>query len=210
MSVPDLSGVFRTETDASVSWLGLPLLRKLARGAPVNIYDLAAETDTPVERVRQVLARQSDIEYDEQGRIVGNGITLRPTPHQFEVDGQRLYTWCALDTLVFPAMLGKPARVQSPCYASGVPIQVEVEPDRIESVEPATAVVSLVTPGDCSAIRASFCEHVHLFAGAELASGWLQHHAGGSLVPVAEAQRLVTSQCAATEGCVSDACAGGT
>jgi hypothetical protein len=27
----------------------------------------------------------------EQGNIVGAGLTLRPTPHHFKVDGRRLY-----------------------------------------------------------------------------------------------------------------------
>ncbi|WP_455153162.1 organomercurial lyase [Cupriavidus basilensis] len=31
--------------------------------------------------------------------LVGYGLTLRETRHAFEVDGRRLYTWCAFDTL---------------------------------------------------------------------------------------------------------------
>jgi hypothetical protein len=39
-----------------------------------------------------------DTEYDAHGRVVfGSGLTLRPNPHRFEVDGRTLYTWCALD-----------------------------------------------------------------------------------------------------------------
>lgn len=179
-----------TDTTDDLTWLGIPLLRMLARGEPVSIDDLATETDTPVERVRQALAGPGDIEYDDQGRIVGNGITLRPTPHRFDVDGRQLYTWCALDTLVFPSMLGRPAQVESSCHATGAPIRVVVEPDRVVSVDPATAVVSIVMRTDRTAIRASFCDQVHFFANPDAARGWLDQHPGASAVPVAEAQEL--------------------
>lgn len=36
------------------------------------------------------------------GRIVGHELTLRETPHRFAVDGRQLFTWRALDTLIFP------------------------------------------------------------------------------------------------------------
>jgi alkylmercury lyase len=185
-----LDGIFRAETDPAVSWLGLPLLRLLARGEPVSVDELAATTGRPPELIRRALAGHADIEYDDEGRIVGNGLTLRRTHHRFEVDGRRLYTWCALDTLVYPSMLGRPARVESPCHATGVPIRLVVEPDRVAQVEPDTAVVSLVPTGDRSAIRSSFCDQVHFFASAEAATGWLDQHPGGSVVPVADAQRL--------------------
>jgi hypothetical protein len=71
----------------------------------------SAATGRTGHQVRQALARLPDTEYDETGRIIGYGITLDPTPHRFEVDGRRLYTWCALDTLIFPAVLCRAARV---------------------------------------------------------------------------------------------------
>ena len=53
--------------------------------------------------------------------FLGWELTLRPTPHGFNVDGKQLYTWCALDTLFFPAVIGRPARVESPCAATALP-----------------------------------------------------------------------------------------
>ncbi|MCQ4438245.1 organomercurial lyase, partial [Clostridioides difficile] len=46
-------------------------------------------------------------EWDDYGNVVGYGLTLRETPHTFEVDGRRLYTWCAFDTLFFPALIDR-------------------------------------------------------------------------------------------------------
>ena len=84
-----------------------PLLVLLARGEPVSVDDLTAATELPACEVQVMLADLPDLETDEQGRIVGSGLTLRPTPHSFTIDGRQLYTWCALDTLIFPAVLGQ-------------------------------------------------------------------------------------------------------
>ena len=133
-----------------------------------------------------------DTEFDESGRVVGWGITQRRTPHRLNVDGRRLFTWCALDTLMFPALLGKPAKVSSPCHATGEPVevQVDVNPDRITSVTPAGAVVSIVTPGQTARIRGAFCNQVHFFASADAAGPWLAGHHEASVLPVAEAFEL--------------------
>jgi alkylmercury lyase len=171
-------------------WLWRPLLQLLALGEPVTAADLAAATGHPVQDVQQALATLPDTEYDEQGRIVGHGITLRPTPHHFQVGGRALFTWCALDTLIFPAVLGQPALVQSPCHGTGVVVHLTVEPDKITSVDPATAVVSIVTPDACSSIRTAFCNQVHFFASPVAAQPWLDHHPGATILPVGEAFAL--------------------
>ncbi len=171
-------------------WLWRPLLQLLARGEPVTATDLAAATGRTPEQIRQALAGLPDTEYDEAGRIVGSGITLRPTPHHFEVDGRQLYTWCALDTLIFPALLGRPARVTSPCHTTGTPVHLTVAPDKVARVEPATAVVSLVTPEDLTSIRSAFCNQVHFFASPAAAEPWLAQHPGATVLPVEQAFEL--------------------
>ena len=80
-------------------------LRLLARGAPVTTAELAAAAGVDPTDLTDAPAGQ-DIEYDDEHRIVGWGLTLIPTPHAFMVDGHRLYTWCAADTLMFPAIIG--------------------------------------------------------------------------------------------------------
>jgi alkylmercury lyase len=66
-------------------------------------------------------------------------------------------------------------------------------------VEPATAVVSIVTPDTPTTVRASFCNQFHFFAGvgagadADAAKGWLAGWLAGWLdqhpgvLPVADA-----------------------
>jgi len=167
-----------------------PLLMLLAAGEPVAMEALADTTGRSLQEVRRSFASLPDTELDAQGRIVGYGLTLRPTPHHFTVDARLLYTWCALDTLVFPAVLGRPATVSSPCRATGAPVRIEVDPERVTSVEPAAAVVSLVTPDRPESARSTFCHQVHFFVSAQAAGSWLEENTGASIHPVAEAHQL--------------------
>jgi alkylmercury lyase len=174
--------------DDGVGWLWPVLLRELARGRPVAVEDLAQATARSAVEVRDALAGLSDTEYDEQGRVVGHGITLRPTPHQFTVGGHRLYTWCALDTLIFPIVLDRPAQVVSATPGSGQPVRLAVDPAAgVTALEPATAVVSVVVPGPCGGVRSAFCNQVHFFAGPSAAQEWQTEHPGAEVLPVAAA-----------------------
>ena len=166
----------------------VPLLRLLVAGDPVTIEQLATATALTADEVRTRLAASPDTEYDDQGRIIGQGLTLRPTTHRFTVAGEELYTWCAFDTLIFPTLLDRPARVESISPASGDTIRVTVDPTAgVTSVEPATAVVSLVSPEAMHSIRSSFCNQVHYFASREDAAGWLTEHPMAQILTVADA-----------------------
>jgi alkylmercury lyase len=174
-------------------WLWLPLMKLLALGDPVDVADLAAATGRTDEEIRAALEAMADTEYDGSGRIVGQGLTQRPTQHRFEVNGEQLYTWCALDTLIFPTLLGAPARIESSYKSTGTPVRVRVDSSGVASVKPATAVVSLVNPEDMSSVRSSFCNQVHFFGSPEEAGPWLVNHPDGTVIPVAEAYGLAST-----------------
>ena len=199
-----LSGTLR-RADTSVNWLQPVLLRLVAEGQPVSVGEIAAAAGRAEPDVRAALAQMPDTEFDVSGRVVGWGITQNQTPHRFDVDGRHLFTWCALDTLMFPALIGRAATVTSPCRATGEPVhvQVDVNPDRVSSVTPADAVVSIVTPGETGSIRGAFCNQVHFFANADAAGPWLAEHPGATVLPVAQAFELgqpLTAQMAAGTG----------
>ncbi|WP_028272478.1 organomercurial lyase MerB [Arthrobacter sp. UNC362MFTsu5.1] len=173
-------------------WLWLPLLKLISLGDPVDAADLAAATGRPVEEVRAALEAMTDAEYDGSGRIVGMGLTQRATRHRFEVDGEQLYTWCALDTLIFPTLLGASARIESAYDSASTPVRLRLGSAGVTGVEPATAVVSLINPEDISSVRSSFCNQVHFFASPEEAEPWLKDHPEGTVIPVEEAYRLAS------------------
>ncbi len=167
-----------------------PTLDLLARGKPATPEEIAASAGKSPEEVRAALEQFPSAEWEEHGRVVGAGLTLQPTPHRFEVEGRTLFAWCALDTLMFPVILGRQASIESPCRGTGEPVRVEATPTRIETVEPSSAVVSIVEPKDAANIRGVFCENVHFFASPGAASRWLERHPEATVLPVEEAFRL--------------------
>lgn len=180
----------RTGSSADLRALTQPLLTLLTAGQPVTAEQLAAATGQSAEQIHAALPNLPSIEMDAQGRVIGMGITLNPTPHRFEVDGTTLYTWCALDTLIFPALIGRTAHVTSRCHGTGEIVQLTVSPDRVLDVTPADAVVSIVTPDDVSAVRTSFCNEVHFFAFPEAAAPWLAENPGATVLPITDAFTL--------------------
>src|SRR5215216_7804513 len=74
-----------------------PTLALLARGKPASPEEIAAASNKSPEEVRAALERFPSAEWDEQGRVVGLGLTLRLTPHRLQFEGRTLFAWCALD-----------------------------------------------------------------------------------------------------------------
>ena len=142
-----------------------PTLDLLARGKPASPEEIAAASrrKSP-EEVQAALDRFPSTEWDEQGRVVGAGLTLCLTPHRLELKGRTLFAWCALDALLFPVLLGRPASIKSPCRGTGDPVHTEVTPAGIEMVEPPSAVVSIVAARDLANFRSVGCNNTHFFS----------------------------------------------
>ncbi|MBW0285673.1 alkylmercury lyase [Rhodococcus sp. FH8] len=171
--------------------LFVPLLRLLAEGEPVTVAELATASGQPEDAVRRGLSAVPDTEYDDDGRVLGLALTLRPTPHRFTVAGRQLYTWCALDTLFFPSLIGKAATIESTSPGGGTVVRVTTGADgTITSVQPDTAVLSLLIPEDEGPVRSSFCNQVHYFASHEEARPWLDTHPDGEVLDIEAAHRV--------------------
>lgn len=167
----------------------IPLvLRLLARGRPVELQELADRSGRPAPELERILEVQPGTEWDDEGRLVGFGLSLRPTAHRYVVGGRTLYTWCATDTLFFTIILGTDAVAASTCPASGQPIRVEITPEAVTSVSPRDAVVSQQNPADpVGNLRSDVCDHGHFFASEGAAGAWARAHRQGAVLGVAEA-----------------------
>mgnify|MGYP001550635320 CR=1 FL=1 len=163
------------------------LLRELAKGKPVSPASLAVTLGRAADRVTAALEEAVSTEWDDNGNVGGYVLTLRETAHAFEIDGRRLYTWCAFDTLFVPALIDRTAHVVSHCAATGVPISLTATPTAIQDLESTGAAVSLLLPRATADIRQAFCCHVHFFASAAVAHDWASKHAGVDIVNVHDA-----------------------
>lgn len=184
---------YLAENTAELQRLSLAAYRLLARGAPVSKAELAdalAISEAQVSTLLDTLP-QSVLDHDADGRITAFiGLSLAPSAHSFTVGARRLHTWCVLDALFLPELLGQGATVATTCPASGETITLELAPERIISANPPGTVMSVVAPDIQSCrenLRGAFCSHVNLFAGAEIFTDWAKTRPGAAYLPLAEA-----------------------
>jgi alkylmercury lyase len=173
--------------------LSRQILKLLAEGEPVTPERLAEVSGQPMEFIRTTFAalQNCGCELNEQGALIGDALTLTPTPHRFRVNDRDLYAWCALDTLFLPALIDRTAEVTSACPQTGATIQLTVSPDGIEAVSPAETHLSIVfTPGCTSGIQGTFCGQIHFFALPEAAVHWVGERADFAVLSVTEAYEL--------------------
>jgi alkylmercury lyase len=169
--------------------LGLATLRLLGEGAPFRDDELASSASVPVEEVTSFFEEWPMVQRDRQGRVVAfGGLTLKPTSHALEVDGRTLYTWCALDTLFLPELLGRPARVRSTDPVSGEAISLRVDRAGVHDVTPESAVMTLhgVAGFDLEDVVGTYCCYVHFFASADAAREWTKRSEGTYVASIAE------------------------
>lgn len=165
-----------------------PAIALLAEGAPVPLRRLAAAVGWTEEQVAAALRDVPRVDWDGDGNLIGLGLSLAPTAHRVSIDGRELFTWCAMDTVALPVMLGRPVAVQSICPTTDATIRLTVTPQGVESVTPEQAVISEVLPTEgCDDIRSSVCDHGHFFADLAAAEPWRREHPTGQIRPVAEA-----------------------
>jgi alkylmercury lyase len=172
--------------------LWLPLWRLLAEGKPVSLSQLAHVSHRPLDEVKAALP-SLDVRLDQEGHILASGLSLVPTRHQLQVGEQTLFTWCALDTLAFPAVLGRTARVISTCPATGKEIRLTVTTDAISDLSELRAVVSVQLPGedtDLCHVQQDLCNAGFFFVSHDVAAAWPSLHPNTVLLDVSEAGQL--------------------
>jgi len=181
--------------DEATRRIALTTYRRLAEGTPAPIGDIAERSGEGVEFAEQLLGSWPGVFRDDRGDVVGFwGLTigeLVPT-HAIEVEGRRLFAWCAWDTLFLPGILGSEARVESACPVTKETISLLVRPDGVAETSHPLAVVSFLLPStefDADVIQ-SFCHFVHFFASREAGEAWSAEHPGTFLLSLDDAFEL--------------------
>jgi len=169
------------------------LVQLLVQGRPVAPELLARLLHSDLDDVRAILRAHPELEYDAQGNLVGSGLTLVPTMHQFQVEQRTLFAWCAFDTLTYPVELHLSAQVTSRCPVTGRSIQLMVTPEQVLDLDPGEAQVSLVVdvaPECCYNVREDVCNYGHFFASREAATPWQAAHQEAVILSVEEAYQV--------------------
>ena len=178
----------------------LAVYRELAKGEPVDDATLAAALGVSVAEAnarRSQPALEGLTYHDPEGRIIGfGGLATVPMHHEFVVNGRKLWTWCAWDSLFIPELLGAEARIMSPDPRTKNPVRLSVTPEGVRRVDPEGAVVSFVrTNGDvfttsAENVMASFCHYVFFFESRESGEAWAAEHPDTFLYSVDDAATL--------------------
>jgi alkylmercury lyase len=162
-------------------------IRLLAEGEPVSPDRIAAAAGLPVDQAEAALRATVDVEWTADGMVEGFGLTRRPTQHRFRIGDADLYTWCAMDTLMFAAFLDRPAQIESPDGETGEPLRLETDGRRIVSADPPSIVVTWFVDPDATGLRAATCQFGHFFASPESAAAWAARYPQGGVLALDEA-----------------------
>jgi len=178
------------------------LLQLLSEGEPVSAERYAQAVGLPVEEIQEIFeeSQVKGAEFDDNGNLIGNALTLKPTRHHFKVDGKQLYAWCSLDTLFLPSLLDKTAQVESTDPITDESISLTISPEGVSNVMPETAVSSIVVPGmtaNCESCipnqtgpESAVCSQMFYFASKESANQWVIDHSDVAILTVQEAFEL--------------------
>lgn len=175
--------------------IGVALIHRLARGAPVAIGALAGDVGLPEAEVAGRLEGRPGVYRDEAGRVVGYfGITvLEMGKHRLHLDGHTVSAWCAWDTLFLPDIIGRTVHVTSRTPDHDHPVSLTVTPGGPHDVTPpGGAVVTFVSPKAdfIDDTIASFCHNIHFFPSAEAAATWTAEHPGTFALSLEDAYDL--------------------
>jgi alkylmercury lyase len=170
-------------------------MQALAKGKPVSPTQLAEIWEMPIEQVQIILKQAKEngqAEIDANGNLVGGVLSLNPTPHEVSIGNEHLYAWCAWDAMYAPGVVGKPAQIVSKDPVTGETIRVSMTPAGVETVQPESAVVSVVdTDVDIrGGPESSRCTQMLFFGSRESAEHWKQNRTGVFILTVEEAFEL--------------------
>ncbi len=176
--------------------ISIQTYRLLVKGEPLSAEQIGAALNLSVEAVKETLNHQTGgVFYDESDRIIGYlGLTPNEMAFRFEVEGQKMFTWCAWDALFIPELIGQTAHVESICPITKDTIRLKVTPSGVTEVNPTSAVMSYVET-EADNLRAdvikSFCHNVLFFSSEEAGSQWIKDQEGMySLFSIEDAFRL--------------------
>lgn len=171
-------------------------MQALANGQPISPAQLADIWEMPLDHVQAILDQaktNGKVEINAQGNLVGAVLSLNPTDHQVFMDNKHIYAWCAYDALYASGVVGKPAQIVSKDPVTGEMIRVSMTPIGVETVEPESAVVSVVGAGADlgTGPESARCTQMLFFGSRQSAELWRKNHVGVYILTMEEIYKVV-------------------
>jgi len=154
---------------------------ELLKGNPITKNKFYELVNFNIEKANAILNVLG--EFNKNDEITAfSGLSLTPTNHKFIVGNKTLYTWCALDAILFADWLDVEAKVVSQDPIDNTAIELLVEGDHLISSNPYPLYISWVeTLNNCN-IRGSLCNYVSFWASEDTAKQWLKNNPDGKLL----------------------------
>ena len=156
--------------------------RELLKGNPLaktTYYELLIDLDK--EKADSLLELLGEL--NKNNKITAfSGLSLTPTNHRFIVENKILYTWCALDAILFTEWLDVSSQIISRDPIDNSLIELSIECDHLISSNPYPIFLSFIEKMDTCNIRDSFCNHVSFFSSEQTAKLWLAKNPNGEIL----------------------------
>lgn len=157
----------------------------MQNSGPIAMRDFAELVARDKEEVLKLV--QSKGEINANGDLVALlGLSIVPTKHELVMAGRKFYTWCAADSLIFPAILDEDAVIHSKDPINDENIEIKISGDQLVEVTPEGAMISWIDEIDEDDIRCSMCNRVHFFASHETAASWHENNQDARILPVVD------------------------
>ena len=169
----------------------------VARAKAISVEDLSAYSGIRPETLLELLDELDNagrIRRNAVGEVVGSaGLSVIPDRHEIELDGRRLWTWCAYDIFGIFGALGASGRASSPSPLDGNLILVSFTSGRPEKNDAVLFRPDEELMSCCGNVYEEWCPNSNLFASPELAANWAEEHSlRGRVLDLEEASNLAT------------------
>ncbi len=180
--------------------LSIAAYKLLLDGKTITPADIAVDMGIEPKEISKLFELIPECAYesdDRTGITAFIGLSITRTNHEFIIADRTLHTWCVLDGLFLPQVIGRSAIIKTKCPATGTEIHVELYPKGITSAAPEDMVMSVVDPDRdacCENLRGAFCNHVNFFANKGTFMEWADGKPEYGCVTLAAAYQMAMAR----------------
>ena len=150
------------------------ILLSFAKGKSISVGDLAHELKASDESINDLLSEldAKDIINFKDGEVKSAyPFSAKPTKHELLIDGNKVYSLCAIDALGTPFMLNKDVTINSVCSYCDRPITIEVINQKLNTDHKDLTVWIPIKKIE-GKVAETFCPEMDFFCSEEHAKVW--------------------------------------